>query len=254
MSCLFFQQEYRFKVLLSTMHEIKSHDSILQIWIKIFCSEMINVQNCLDIILFLGDCKKSVKFIRELKKISSQYLVQYWPQVRSSPRWTDIRNKPDSLVKIYKIVRKSFKNLATLPNFKNLNFTFENLQHREAMTSDQMIDLFFDKDLIALHKFWVQARFDFRIGQEEISYQHCGILNFKPRINEPTICCEVMTPPSLCLSFAQISFIFIAIFATIFVWVLFSYNPSLKPETKLESDRSVKYIFPEPVQLCMLVQ
>ena len=220
----FFQQEYRFKVLLSIMHEIKSQDSILQIWIQKFCSEMINMQNCLDIIIFLGDCKKSVKFIRELKKISSQYLVQYWPQVRSSPRWADIRNKPDFLIKIYKIVRKSFKNLATLPNFKNLNFSFENLKHCESKTSDQMSDLFFDKDLITLHKVWVQARFDFGSGREEMSYQYFGILNFKPKAKEPTICCEVLTTPTL--SFPHISFTFIAIFATILIWVLYFYIPS----------------------------
>ena len=90
------------KVILSIMHECsKNSPANLEIWKMKFLDEMINPENCLDVILFLNDCHRSVEFVANLKKLSSSYLIQYWSFVQNTKRWSEIRTEPSFLDQIF---------------------------------------------------------------------------------------------------------------------------------------------------------
>jgi hypothetical protein len=73
------------------MYDCRNHRDLLNKWKLLFARDMLTVDNCLDVILFLDNCYGSIHFIRSLKKISSYHLIQKWPLVRASERWKAIK-------------------------------------------------------------------------------------------------------------------------------------------------------------------
>ena len=63
------------KVILSIMAEYQHENFALERWRSKFATEMINVDNCLDVIVFLDDCHRNVGFVQDLKKLGSFYLI-----------------------------------------------------------------------------------------------------------------------------------------------------------------------------------
>ena len=92
------------KVILSIMQECsKSTPGNLEIWKMKFSDEMINPENCLDVILFLNDCHRSAEFVASLTRLSSSYLIQYWSYIQNTKRWSEIRTQPHFLVQIFQV-------------------------------------------------------------------------------------------------------------------------------------------------------
>jgi len=154
-----FQQEYRIKVILSIMSECKNDSTILDLWQLKFSEEMINPENCLDVVLFLRDCHRSIQFIERLKKLGSGFVIQHWMVVRKTKRWTDLQADPVSLVRIFQSLQSLLQSLNS-KEYYDLGFINEKYVHVKSEVG--AVKRFFDLDLIILHDVWVQANLDFK--------------------------------------------------------------------------------------------
>lgn len=159
------------KVILSIMAEYQHENFALERWRSKFATEMLNVDNCLDVIVFLDDCHRNVGFVQDLKKLGSFYLIQHWPLVQQTRRWAGIRSEPNSLLKIFRELRNNLDCLVTATSGRGNNFElvfivdkYNSIDSANILSQAQasLLRAFFELDLMVLHNFWIKFGLDFR--------------------------------------------------------------------------------------------
>ena len=179
------------KVILSHMYESRNESNALEKWKSKFASDMITTENCLDVVLFLNDCYDSIHFIPDLKKLASFYIIEYWPIVMRTRRWNKIRSEPNSLIRIFQMLRFEFESLIASGSGRDLvevsffRAKYGDLDVSKIRFSSEMglIKVFFDFDLILLHKFWTKRRLDFKTATLKrpriVNLDHDGFFEVK---------------------------------------------------------------------------
>ena len=159
------------KVILSIMAEYRNESQSLERWRSKFATEMINADNCLDVVVFLNGCHGNIGFVKDLKKLSSFYLIQNWPTVQLTRRWAKIKSQPNSLLTIFRELRVNLNCLvaATVGRGNNFELVFivdkyNNIDSANLISQSQarLMRSFFDLDLMVLHNFWIKFGLDFR--------------------------------------------------------------------------------------------